>query len=363
MCNFCLRIIDTFQFQRLQGMKQLGVCDRVFRGAVHTRFEHSMGVAYLAEKLAKQLRKTQPKLGITDTDVLCVKVAGLCHDLGHGPYSHLYDGVFIKRMYPNGKINGKKWRHEDGSVQMFNYLLKTNNIKLKKYNLTDEDKLFIEEIIGGVEEGKRKGRPKEKFFLYDIVNNTRSGLDVDKLDYFQRDAKMTNVFNIAFNSERFFKFAVVMPAQPLGNSSSRRSSGSSSSSSSSGTGEDELDLMICYPEKMVGEAVKMFSTRYDMHEHVYQVGGVWATHSRPIPSPRAYPHVCTSFLASPDLVFSSFLFQHKTVKAIEFMICDALVAADEVIRLPGTITEARPDGMYKVGWCFCAWNVDGGIAC
>ena len=66
---------------------------------------------------------------------------------------------------------------------------------------------------------------------------------------------------------------------------------------------------------------------------------------------------------SPDLVFSSFLFQHKTVKAIEFMICDALVAADEVIRLPGTITEARPDGMYKVGWCFCAWNVDGGIAC
>ena len=85
------------------------------------------------------------------------------------------------------------WRHEDGSVQMFNFLLEDNNIILSEYGLDDVDKIFIEEIVGGVKEEHRRGRQPDKFFLYDIVNNVRSGLDVDKLDYFQRDCKMANV--------------------------------------------------------------------------------------------------------------------------------------------------------------------------
>ena len=139
MEHLCLAIIDTPEYQRLQGMKQLGVCDRVYRGATHTRFEHSLGVAHLAGKLATSLRKNQPRLGITDSDILCVKIAGLCHDLGHGPYSHLYDGVFIRRMHPNGiDKKGRKWRHEDGSVLMFQHLLRVNNIKWENYGLTQQ---------------------------------------------------------------------------------------------------------------------------------------------------------------------------------------------------------------------------------
>ena len=139
MEKLCLAIIDTPEYQRLQGMKQLGVCDRVYRGATHTRFEHSLGVAHLAGKLATMLRKNQPRLGITDIDILCVKIAGLCHDLGHGPYSHLFDGVFIRRMHPNGiDKKGKKWRHEDGSVLMFRHLLTVNEIDWKKHGLTEQ---------------------------------------------------------------------------------------------------------------------------------------------------------------------------------------------------------------------------------
>jgi len=76
----------------MHGLKQLGVCDWVFRGATHTRFEHSLGVAHLAEKVLRGIQEKQSDLNITETDVTCVKVAALCHDLGHGPFSHVFDG-------------------------------------------------------------------------------------------------------------------------------------------------------------------------------------------------------------------------------------------------------------------------------
>jgi HD superfamily phosphohydrolase len=108
-----VRILDTPEMQRLHRLKQLGVCDYVFRCANHTRLEHSIGVTHQAHVLlstlqtqyrrAKEVKRMlnsrdlpdspylPPK--ISEVDKLCVLVACLCHDLGHGPFSHHFEGV------------------------------------------------------------------------------------------------------------------------------------------------------------------------------------------------------------------------------------------------------------------------------
>jgi hypothetical protein len=83
------RVIDTVEFQRLRRLKQLGGAYAVFPAASHNRFEHCLGVAWMASKFVRGLRARQPELGITDAEVICVEVAGLVHDLGHGVMSHM----------------------------------------------------------------------------------------------------------------------------------------------------------------------------------------------------------------------------------------------------------------------------------
>ena len=97
-----LAFLDTPQMQRLRGLNQLGLSNYVYIPATHTRFEHSLGVAHLAQTLCENLRRRQPKLEITAKDVVCVKLAGLLHDLGHGPFSHLYDGELRKQLKVGG---------------------------------------------------------------------------------------------------------------------------------------------------------------------------------------------------------------------------------------------------------------------
>ena len=84
-------LVDTEPYQRLSWIKQLGSANLVYPGANHTRLEHSIGVSHLVKQMASQ--SDVPK-----DEIPLVSVAGLLHDLGHSPYSHLADEL------PFGKI-------------------------------------------------------------------------------------------------------------------------------------------------------------------------------------------------------------------------------------------------------------------
>uniref|UniRef100_A0A671W4A6 HD/PDEase domain-containing protein n=1 Tax=Sparus aurata TaxID=8175 RepID=A0A671W4A6_SPAAU len=208
-----IKIIDTPQFQRLRFIKQLGGAYFVYPGASHNRFEHSIGVAHLAGELARALKTQQPELGITDEDILCVQIAGLCHDLGHGPFSHLYDGMFIKKQRP-----GFKWKVNKGVEDMM-----------------DPEKKETP--------WPYKGRGKEKSFLYEIVSNKRNGIDVDKFDYFARDCHHLGIKN-NFDYRRFIHFARVC--------------------------EVKGEKQICVRDKEADNIYNMFHTRYYLHKRAYQ---------------------------------------------------------------------------------------------
>ncbi|NWZ40987.1 SAMH1 triphosphohydrolase, partial [Brachypodius atriceps] len=243
-----VRIIDTPQFQRLRYIKQLGGTYFVFPGASHNRFEHSLGVGYLAGCLVRTLKERQPELDITQRDILCVEIAGLCHDLGHGPFSHMFDGRFVPLTRPD-----LKWKHETASVQMFEHLIASNKLEevMKSYGLVlEEDMFFIKEQIGGpidetacVESWPYRGRPKEKSFLYEIVANKKNGIDVDKWDYFARDCHHLGIPN-NFDYKRLLIFTRVC--------------------------EVENQKHICTRDKEVGNLYEMFHTRNCLHRRAYQ---------------------------------------------------------------------------------------------
>nr|CCC91584.1 conserved hypothetical protein [Trypanosoma congolense IL3000] len=159
------RAIDTAAFQRLRSLKQLGVSSYLYPGAVHTRFEHSIGVAHIAQHLLGSIQRRQPDLRISEEDKVKVMLAGLLHDVGHGPFSHLFEDVIARRC-------NIPFSHEDMSQRIARGILQGF---LPLY--------YVEEVLALMQ-----GRAMPHIIYSEIVSNKRNGIDVDKLDYFIRDS-------------------------------------------------------------------------------------------------------------------------------------------------------------------------------
>jgi HD superfamily phosphohydrolase len=168
--NWLKPFIDSFNFQRLRHIKQLGLGDYIFPGAVHTRFNHCLGCSFVAGQIAH-------KIELAEEERQLVMIACLLHDIGHGPFSHAFEDVFQEKLI----------RHEDWTslfladyrtTEFFSYYNQIN----PRHHLTDEKFKLIEEMI--------MHKPSFNRVLADIVS---SQLDADRLDYLLRDSLFCGV--------------------------------------------------------------------------------------------------------------------------------------------------------------------------
>ena len=163
----CRAFCDTPEFQRLRDIKQLGIVYMVYPSAVHTRFEHSLGVMHLAGVVVDSLRSTG--VSVSDREKQLVQLAGMLHDAGHIAWSHTLDSLLCATGYA---------AHESRSIQILSKL----NRRLGLLSTTEEAmvaRMIVGEPVGG-----------DRCFLYEIVASP-VGLDVDRFDYLQRDAYHT----------------------------------------------------------------------------------------------------------------------------------------------------------------------------
>lgn len=170
-----LELIDHPYFQRLRRIKQLGLSDLVYPGALHTRFHHVVGCTNLMQQAIEVLRSKGHE--ITDEEAKGVTLAILLHDIGHGPYSHALEHSIAKGVH-----------HEELSLLFMEKLNKEFNGQL-----STAIEIFTNKY------------PKK--FLHQLVS---SQLDMDRLDYLKRDSFYTGVSEGVVSNQRIIKMLDVV---------------------------------------------------------------------------------------------------------------------------------------------------------
>ena len=159
-----LRVLDTEPFQRLRYIRQLGHAFLVYPGATHTRFEHALGTYHLTQRVLSILRDRGELAGIDDADVAAVRLAALLHDVGHYPFSHAL---------------------EEAGLPSLENLARTHfeHVDLRRaLDATDVDgwPRRLSTLIAGTSDSPLAG----------LISGS---LDLDKIEYLTRDARMCGV--------------------------------------------------------------------------------------------------------------------------------------------------------------------------
>ena len=159
------QLIDSYPVQRLHRLRQLAGSEFVYSGANHTRFEHCIGVMHLAGKLSENQNLSQL---LSEDEITIVRMASLLHDVGHGPFSHIFEHLLVKFLNKT---------HEDMTRWIIQESELHDIIKDVGYNPDEVAKLAVGEL-------RRPG----KAFLDQII---QSAVDIDKLDFVVRDTYHT----------------------------------------------------------------------------------------------------------------------------------------------------------------------------
>ena len=228
-------LIDTPEFQRLRRIRQLGVSEFTFPGAVHTRFAHSIGVFHTARTLVKVIRREMSRNDqpFEEPKAKVVLVAALLHDLGHGPFSHTFEEV--------QKSRDVKKRHEQWTADIIRNPAGQISPLLERF-----EPGFTEKVAQLLE----KEDPED---IYHAV--VSSSFDADRLDYLQRDRMMTGIgagaidFDWLIENVRVAHIDLNAPDE--------------------GDGEAPKAPTFCLEKKALPAAEQFLLARYTLHQQVY----------------------------------------------------------------------------------------------
>jgi len=158
-------LIDSYPVQRLRRLRQLAGSEYVYPGANHTRFEHCLGVMYLAGRVAENHNLSRL---ISDEEAEMIRMSGLLHDVGHGPFSHVFEQLLIRDLEKT---------HED----ITSWLIESSELgdKIGKMGFKPEE---VSKLAVG------KLHKSGKAFWDQIIS---SAVDVDKQDFIVRDTYHT----------------------------------------------------------------------------------------------------------------------------------------------------------------------------
>jgi uncharacterized protein len=154
-------VIDSYPMQRLRRLRQLAGSEYVYPGANHTRFEHCIGVMYLSGKVSENPHISRV---INDEEADMLRVSALLHDVGHGPFSHVFEQLLIKYLDKT---------HED----ITSWIIEKSELGEKITKIGYQPKEIGKLAVGTL-------RKPNKSFLDQVIS---SAVDVDKQDFIVRD--------------------------------------------------------------------------------------------------------------------------------------------------------------------------------
>ena len=202
-------LIDTIEVQRLRRIRQLSGVAMVFHTAEHSRFGHALGTYHIANRMVNEVKDLKEQL--SEYEKMVFLISALLHDVGHGPFSHAFEHVF-------------ELKHEMITCEMIESSKTEINKVLSKYPGLAED-------VSGVI--KHSG----KFLL--IESLISSQLDVDRLDYLNRDAHFTGATYGVVDVDRLIRIMRIVNGQ------------------------------ICYKDKGVHAIENYLMSRYHMYWQIY----------------------------------------------------------------------------------------------
>jgi uncharacterized protein len=185
-----VRIIDTPAFQRLRHVRQLGLAYLVYPGATHTRFDHALGVFHLTRRALGLLHERGELAGVDPVECRLVPYAALLHDIGHYPFSHALEELDAERVP----------EHHEALTARF---LRSGELWEVLEEIAPGGAGLVERLIRGASDSPLQGL-------------VAGSLDLDKIEYLNRDATFCGVPYGAVDVDRLLHAITLVPDPETG---------------------------------------------------------------------------------------------------------------------------------------------------